>query len=150
MKFIPNWLKTILHLLYMALTNPFVIAATFVLLWDPLAQETSTNVGKIPGWAIPIWILAGMLIAGILTGIKFAIAKVFAKTAYSEFRRIDTIAQLPYLLFVFFSLLFMTGEIEGNIMGFIYFPAYIVLSLVSLPISFVLSIALLVRARNKS
>ena len=150
MKIIPNWPKTILHLLYMALANPFVIAASFVLLWDPLAQETSTNVGKIPGWAIPIWILVGMLIAGILSGIQFGIARTSARTTYADFRRIDTIAQLPYVLFIFFSLLFMTGEIEGNIMGFIYFPAYIVLSLVTIPISFVLSIVLLVRARHKA
>ncbi len=148
MKFIPNWIKTLFHLLYMALVNPFVIAAIFFVLWEPLAQETSTNVGKLPGWAIPIWIAASMIIAGIVTAIQFGVARLIAKTSYAEFRRIDTIAQLPYLLFIFFSLLFMTSEIEGNIMGFIFFPAYIVLSLISIPISFILSAVQIWRARD--
>ncbi len=150
MNSIPQWLKSILHLLYISLANPFVIAVIFFLLWGPLSQETSTNVGKIPGWAIPIWILFGLLIAGILTGVQYFLAKLIAKTTYPEFRRFDFIAQLPYLFFVFFSLLFMTGEIEGNIMGFIYFPVFIILALVTAPISIILSVVLLIRTRRKN
>ena len=120
----------------------------FVLIWSNLSEQTSTNVNKLFGFSIIAYILAGVILAALLSAILFIIVRALTKTSYAEFRRIDTIAQLPYVLFFFFSILFMTGEIEGNIMGFIFFPAYIILTLITVPISFALSIILIRRARN--
>jgi len=149
-KYIPNWLITLLHVLFVVLVNPFVIAINFVLVWMNLAQETSTNISKLPAWSIPIWILAGMAIAAALIAIQFTFIRVIAKISYTKYRWLDSIAHLPYLPFLIASDTFMFGELEGNIIGFIVFPAYLITTLITLPISFFLSVILIIWARKTS
>jgi len=148
--FIPNWLKTFLHIVFVSITNPFVIAINFVLVWTNLAQETSTNVSRLPGWSIPIWILAGLFIAAVLIALQYLIVRIVVKVPYPKYRWLDSIAHLPYLPFLFATSTFMFSELEGNIIGFIVLPAYMVATLITLPISFIISTILIIRARKAS
>ncbi len=150
MNFIPDWSKSFLHIMFVSFVNPFILAINFNILWIPLAEDVATNVGQLPPRSIPIWFMSGILLAIIMKFLQFQLARLLSKISYAEFRRRDMFAQLPYLLFVFFWFLLVTGEIEGNIMGFIYFPAYIILTAIAVPISLALSVIMFRRAKQNS
>ena len=115
--------------------NPVVIAINFIYVLTKLATETGINSVAIPGRLVPVYIGTGMGISIAITLILFLATRLILKLSFSKFSSVNAWAHLPFFPFFYFSILLIWGAPEGNLLGFIVVPLFLLVSFIAIPAS---------------
>lgn len=144
-----HWLKYLLYLLWISLVNPFVVVINLIVVWINLPKLVGINSNKLPAAFIPIWLLNGLITAAIVSGLWFLLVRGRQNPLpFARFWGIDAYAHIPYSPFILSTFFFLFSEVDGAMMGFVIIPAFVILTLITAPISWVLLFALRRRAQR--
>lgn len=147
--FATKWVKEILLAFVFSLINPVAVALNFVFVFDRLATSVDTNMFAIPGHLIPVYIATGMGIYAAITSILFLAVRYTLKLSFSKFSYANALAHLAFVPFLLFSLEFIWGGMEWNVMGFIIVPLFLLVSFFSIPASVAIALLRINKYRHK-
>ena len=147
--FATRWVKEILLAFAFSLINPVVIALNFIFVFDKLATSIGANTLAIPGRLIPVYIATGMGIYAAIASILFLAIQSTLKLPFSKFSSANALGHLVFVPFLLFSLQFIWGGMEWNVMGLIVVPLFLLVSFCSIPVSVFIALRRINKYRHK-
>ncbi len=140
-----RWPRRAAYLLFGSLANPFVIFVNVLMVWGPLSTGRASELWL--EWpAVPVWVGTGIVFFAALSGVQWLAIHLRTGLSFDAFVRLDRRAQLPYAPFLLVSTMLFQG-IEMNVMGFIVVPLFVLALLVTVPLSWFITLSELGRFR---
>ena len=139
-------------LVALALTTPVALAhpLTFVVFFalgsgEPFMRDAGTNVDELTWTGRLAWIGIALALAAMLGAVAY-LAFHLGGRDLRRFAQARSLSQLGYLLLAPLAYLVVTEPIEGNIVGFFYFPYFLLGTAVGLTFSLVTQVLVFVMA----
>jgi hypothetical protein len=143
-------------LVALALTTPLALAhpLTFVLFFatasgEPFTRNAGTNVEELTWTGRLAWVGIAMAVAAVL-GVVAYLAFHLGGRDLARFAQARSLSQLGYLLLAPLAYLVLAEPFEGNIMGFFYFPYFLLATAVGVTFSLVAQILVFVLNPGRS
>ena len=143
-------LKEVLFAIAFSLINPIVIAVNFVFVFDKLAASVGANTLAMPGYLIPVYMLAGIGIYAVIASMLFLAARVALRLSFSRFSSVNALAHLAFAPFLLFSAQLIWGGMEWNVMGFIIVPLFLFVGLLTIPGYIAIALLRINKQRHKN
>lgn len=119
----------------LAIAHPLpLLVFVLTLLHEPFTRYVETNTNELTWLGRLAWIGMALVIHVVLTAIAFGLFRLRGHS-FERFARARVFSQLGYLLLVPLAYLMLFEPFEGNIVGFLYAPYYLLATAVGVTVS---------------
>jgi hypothetical protein len=127
----PSHRRALPWLVALVLTTPVALAhpLTFVVFFlaasgEPFTRDAGTNVDELTWAGRLAWVAIALVVAIVLSAVAYLLFHLGGRDLV-RFAQARSLSQLGYLLLAPLAYLVLTEPMEGNIVGFFYFPYFL-------------------------